>query len=95
MIRLEKIIGKEKIDDKYYAYESVQEAIWSGYFAPDTPPVPTIKPGDKVRYKSWQFKHIDIADVDHLRLGRLNTFAVILHDGESYVVPLEHLEVVE
>ncbi|MCV4233335.1 hypothetical protein OHJ21_19310 [Virgibacillus sp. LDC1] len=30
-------------------YDMLVETINSGEFAPDTPPVPTIKPGDKVR----------------------------------------------
>lgn len=35
------------------AYSNVADAVESGDFDPDTPPVPTIKPGDKVRHKIY------------------------------------------
>lgn len=61
-----------------------------------TPPVPTIKPGDKVKYTGWQFKdEVDTAIVDHLRVQALATYAVIESGKKYYIVPLNHLEVVE
>jgi hypothetical protein len=37
--------------------ERFREAINRGILAPDTPPVPTIKPGDKVRHKEREMKN--------------------------------------
>lgn len=80
-------------------YESIilskiERAVLDGKF--DTPPVPTIKPGDKVKYTGWKFKdEVDTAIVDHLRVQALATYAVIESGKKYYIVPLNHLEVVE
>ncbi|MYX21972.1 hypothetical protein GTY77_18180 [Streptomyces sp. SID8380] len=46
-------------DDRYYAFEWVHEAVESGEFDPDTPPVPTIKPGDSATQNQTEFEEDD------------------------------------
>ena len=77
-------------DDKYYAYESVQEAIESGEFDPDTPPVPTIKPGDKVRYKSTDLGIGEVMSISMTGVRANVQFPSIYRSCET-----ELLEVVE
>ncbi|GAK41926.1 hypothetical protein TCA2_4418 [Paenibacillus sp. TCA20] len=74
------------------AFVDLCAAIDSGLLNPD--PVPTIKPGDKVRYHGWQYNLSNVATVDHL-IERNGTYATIIHDEAPYIVPLEHLEVVK
>jgi hypothetical protein len=44
---LEARIEASKLKPVWFAYREMQKAVLVGTFAPDTPPVPTIKPGDK------------------------------------------------
>lgn len=62
-------------------------------FYPD--PVPTIKPGDTVNHYGYQFPFLLGVKVDHLQIHRFGTYAVLEHEGETYTVPLDSLEVVK
>ncbi|WP_054954977.1 hypothetical protein [Paenibacillus dakarensis] len=96
---------KEKFNEKntrfYLGRETVLtdiiRQIESGKYeyVSDTPPVPTIKPGDKVNYSDFQFPNLNGAIVDHLRVERFGTYAALAHDGRTYIVPLNKVEVVE
>lgn len=81
------------LNGEYYFIKELLVLINYSKFAPDPIPLPTIKPGDKVRYLGQEFNHIDTAKVDHLRVHTFGTYAFIKHDGEYYTVPLNHLEV--
>ncbi len=67
-------------------YDMLVEAINSGEFAPDTPPVPTIKPGDKAR-------HPDLGEVVVQWVG--DNIAEVAVGMAHYDVSLKDLEVVE
>jgi hypothetical protein len=68
----------------HFHVERFQEAINRGILAPDTPPVPTIKPGDKMIH----------SDLGEVRIMDTPTVKV-LKDKEEYEVFLDDLEVVE
>lgn len=63
MSKQEKLISADKLlewlaskmthayDDSFFAFESVQEEVEAGTYDPD--PVPTIKPGDKVKHEEY------------------------------------------
>lgn len=74
---------------KKNAYEVMIEFL--KIYNPDTPPVPTIKPGDKVRHKN--IKELGEGEVTETEVREI--WARVNFGGIYSTCKLEHLEVVE
>ena len=102
MSKQEKLISADKLmewlsrkmwdrEDKgnYYAYESVQDEIEAGTFNPD--PVPTIKPGDRVKQTHWGY-----GIVNDIKDEKVTVFFDVQQFGSDPIeVSLDSLEVVK
>ncbi|WP_211750119.1 hypothetical protein [Paenibacillus sp. Marseille-Q4541] len=76
-----------------FTFQELDQLIKKGLYDPD--PVPTIKPGDRVNHYGFQFPFLKGVKVNHLQIHRFGTYAVLEHDGETYTVPFDSLEIVK
>jgi hypothetical protein len=79
---------KEYRDGRQVVLDLLEIQIKSGRFAPDTPPVPTIKPGDKVR-------HVGTGTAG--KVAQVTEVGAFVHwsTGQRSWYPFSYLEVVE
>lgn len=96
--RHERARDRLEIDHKYWEFhegsvttlEWLEKKIEKGMFAPDTTPVPTIKPGDKVRHDDWGDGVVYDLDEDD------SAIAIVDFDDEGLMsIHCDELEVVE
>jgi hypothetical protein len=90
---LEARIEASKLKPVWFAYREMQKAVLVGTFAPDTPPVPTIKPGDKVHHIKYFAHTKDGIGIVQKMIG--DDECLVNFFCSSRVVPLNDLEVVE